>query len=94
MPLLDRSAVSTFRIARADLAALTNQLRVRPPDNVLYFGFGSTNYDSHYLAPSPHYSKTNIATYYCDSPTGDFLFVDLWNIDKDSVGVCLYTDWN
>lgn len=92
--VLDRVAVSTFQIARADLPAFTNQLRVRPPD-ALYFGFRSTNYDGQrYLFPSPHYSVTNIATYYCDSPTGDFLFVDLWDVDDSRVGVCLYTDWN
>ena len=94
IPVLDRTAVTTFQIARADLSAFTNQLRVRPPDD-FYFGFRSTNYDGQrHLFPSPHYSVTNIATYYCDSPTGDFLFVDLWDVDDSRVGVCLYTDWN
>jgi hypothetical protein len=79
IPILDRAAVSTFEMARADLASFTNQLRIRKPDAI------STAYAS---------DDGCFATYYCDSPTGDFLFVSLWKIDESRVRVRLYTDWN
>src|SRR5262249_27668821 len=80
LPILDRAAIATFEIARADLASLTNQLKMHKPDS-----YGELLKDRH---------PKSIATYYCDSATGDFLFVDLWLIGEDRVGVWLYTDWN
>jgi hypothetical protein len=79
IPVLDRAAVSTFEMARADLGAFTNQLKVRKPDTI------SSAFAS---------DDGCFATYYCDSPTGDFLFVSLWKIDESRVRVRLYTDWN
>jgi len=79
-PFLDRAAVSTFDIAHADLGSFTNQFRVKTPDS-LSAAFTSA-------------AEGCFATYYCDSPTGDFLFVSLWEIDDSRVRVRLYTDWN
>src|SRR5437588_8963061 len=59
IPVLDRVAASTFQIAGSDLTSFTNQLKMHTPD-----GYGRP--------PSPHSSPTNIASYYCSSPTGDF----------------------
>lgn len=78
---LDREAISEFLISRYDLTQFTNQLKIRTSD-ALAKVFASDN------------SATNIATYYCNSPTGDFLFVKLWVADEKQVGVRLYTDWN
>jgi len=80
LPVLDRVAVSTFEIASADLGSFTNQLKVKAPDS-LSAAFTSAD-------------EGCFATFYCDSPTGDFLFVSLWNIDDSRVRVRLHTDWN
>lgn len=79
-PFLDRVAVSSFELALSDVGALTNQLRLKTPD-ALSAAFASDD-------------EGSFASYYCDSPTGDFLFVRLWKIDDSQVKVRLYTDWN
>jgi hypothetical protein len=79
-PLLDRVADSTFEMALADLGSFTNQLRLKAPDAI-----------SAAFTPS---DDGRLATYYCESPTGDFLFVSLWKIDDSRVRVRLFTDWN
>ena len=80
IPFLDRVAVSTFEMARTDVGSFTNQFRVKTSD-ALSAAFASDD-------------EGSFATYYCDSPTGDFLFVRLWKIDDSRVRVRLYTDWN
>lgn len=79
-PFLDRVAVSSFELALSDVGALTNQLRLKTPD-ALSAAFASDD-------------EGSFASYYCDSPTGDFLFVRLWKIDDSQVKVRLHTDWN
>jgi hypothetical protein len=76
LSFLDRVAVSTFEIARRDLGSLTNQLRLKTPD-ALSAAFVSDD-------------EGRFATYYCDSPTGDSLFVRLWKIDDSHVRVRLH----
>jgi hypothetical protein len=81
-PFLDRVAISTFEMARADLASFTNQFRIKTADSL-----------STALARNAM-DEGSVAAYYCHSPTGDFLFVSLWKLDDSKVKVRLYTDWN
>jgi len=80
IPYLDKTAISIFTIDRTDLGSFTNQLKVRKADVI---SSALTITDDSYFA-----------TYYCDSPTGDFLFVYLFNVNESLVGIELHTDWN
>lgn len=80
LPFLDRVAVSTFEMAFSDVASFTNQFRVKTSDS-LSAAFASDD-------------EGSFVSYYCDSPTGDFLFVRHWKVDDSHVRVRLYTDWN
>jgi hypothetical protein len=79
-PFLDRVADSTFEMGLSELGSFTNQLRLKTPDAI----------SAAFASPD----DGRLATYYCESPTGDFLFVSLWRMDDSRVRVRLFTDWN
>jgi len=78
--ILDRTADSTFLMSRSDLVTFTNQLKTREPDGL-------------FKHQSPFFSD-GITTLYCDSPTGDFLLVDISDASDSEVWIRLLTDWN
>jgi hypothetical protein len=95
LTIIDRGAASTFEMSRTDLGSFTSQLSIRSST------IGSTDAvasifpgNSQYRVSAPWRIGTPIATYDCQSPTGDLLSVQIWPIDDSRVGVCLYTDWN
>ncbi|BCU75518.1 hypothetical protein [Luteolibacter sp. LG18] len=85
--ILDRGASSTFEMARKDLCGFVSKLKVQGsrtsiPGNEVY-------------RVSAAWTKSHpMASYECESPTGDFLDVQIFPIDCKRVGVRLYTDWN
>ena len=85
---LDRGAASAFEISTNDLAAFVAQLRLNPSGTKFIPG------NSQYRLHAPWRAGNSLATYSCDSPTGDWLYVEIWPINAFRVGVCLYTDWN
>lgn len=85
---LDRGAASAFIVATNELTGFLAQLTVRT--SLHTFIPGNRQYQLHasWRRGSP------LATYSCASPVGDWLHVEVWPIDRASVGVSLYTDWN
>ena len=92
LSIIDRGAASTFEMARTDMVSFTSQLRVRESGTGVVTSIFPGN--SQYQVSAPWRAGTPIATYHCQSPTGDFLSVQIWPIDDSRVGVRLYTDWN
>jgi hypothetical protein len=87
--IMDRGASSAFEIASNDLRGFVAQLKTRQSDSdSLIPG------NSQYRLSAPWRSGARLASYLCDSPTGDWLYVEVWPIDAVRVGICLYTDWN
>ena len=92
-PIMDRGAASAFEMAGSDLSEFLSQLKVRQRsiEEVKWIFPGNAQYQIKVPWSS---SATNVASYRCDSPTGDFLNIGVWRINEATVGVCLYTDWN
>ncbi len=91
--VLDRGAASAFEISRADLPKFMAQLAIRESvrevPNSIFPG------NSQYQIRIPwRASAIGMNTYLCASPTGDFMRIEVWQIDKTRIGICLYTDWN
>ena len=85
---LDRGASSAFIVRSNELGGFLTQLSVRT--NLQTFIPGDTQYELH----SAWRRGKPAMTYSCSSSVGDWLHVEVWPIDDDRVGVCLYTDWN
>ncbi|MFD0892127.1 hypothetical protein KBB96_11920 [Luteolibacter ambystomatis] len=85
--ILDRGASSTFEMARTDLCSFVSTLRIRGSHLMIPA-------NGQYQVSAPWIAKRPIASYECDSPTGDWLNVQIFPIDCKKVGVRLYTDWN
>ena len=91
--IMDRGAASAFELAQTDLPSFISQLRVRSSSAGVSGCIFPGN--SQYQIRVPwRASATGITTYHCDSPTGDFLNVEVWRIDQSRAGICIYTDWN
>jgi hypothetical protein len=91
--IVDRGAASAFEIAQSDLSSFVSQLRVRSSSSGASGSIfpGNSQYQIHVPWRA---AATGMTTYQCDSPTGDFLSVEVWRIDESRIGICLYTDWN
>lgn len=86
----DRGASSIFILESKDLPAFKSQLSVNTqaathiPGNEIYQGI---------MHPwRPDASPLEVLS--CDSPTGDWLHVEIWPIDDMHVAIWMYTDWN
>jgi hypothetical protein len=95
LSIIDRGAASTFEMARTDMVSFTSQLRIRTSTTTETDAVASIfPGNSQYQVSAVWRTGTPIGTYFCQSPTGDYLWVQIWTIDDSRVGVCLYTDWN
>lgn len=91
--VLDRGAASAFEIAPADLPKFAAQLRIRESSSGVPISIFPGN--SQYQIRIPwRASAIALNTYLCASRTGDFLRIEVWQIDETRIGICLYTDWN
>ncbi len=90
---MDRGAASAFEIAQRDLGSFIAQLRIREASPGAFGKIFPSNPQYQIRVPWGA-SAEGITTYYCYSSTGDFLDVEVWQIDESRVGICLYTDWN
>ena len=92
----DCGAASAFEIASNDVPAFLAQLKVRDSFKGIREGYGSSIFPGNpqYQIHRPWMTGAPLETFYCASPTGDFLAVQIWRIDAIRIGVCLYTDWN
>ena len=88
----DCGAASSFEVASSDVPSFLAQLRVRSTSTGVSTSIFPSNPE--YRVHRPWMSGIPAATYHCNSPTGDDLFVQTWPIDSSRVGICLYTDWN
>ena len=92
--IMDRGAASAFEMAQTDLTNFISQFKIRNSTNGVY-SRGIFPGNSQYQIRVPwRTSATGLATYNCQSPTGDSLDVEVWRIDESRIGICLYTDWN
>src|ERR1019366_1395678 len=87
----DSGAASAFEMDSSDLPIFVSQLKIRNTDAKNCCILPA---NSQYQIRRPWMSGVPLRTYRCESPPGDELDVQIWNIDEGHVGVLLYTDWN
>ena len=87
---LDRGASSIFLMSVSDLSQFKSQLH--PNSQRETFIPGNPVYRS--LKPPWDENAKPLEVISCDSATGDWLHVEIWPVNKDVVGVWMYTDWN
>jgi hypothetical protein len=88
---IDSAAASAFEMDSVDVPLFVSQLKVRPLLESCGPGLPS---NSQYQISRPWLTGPATKAYCCESPTGDWLTVQIWRIDGARVGVVLYTDWN
>lgn len=94
---MDSGAAAAFEIPASDLPGFVSQLRVRESSEGSPLASAATDIfpaNRQYQIDRPWISGVPLKRYRCVSPTGDWLSVQIWEIDDGHVGVLLYTDWN
>ncbi len=86
---LDRGASTVFDMDAADLSAFKSSL----PPAVSFDTFVPGNAEYRGFA-FPWTVQKPAETLSCESPTGDWLHVQIWPMQASRVGVWMYTDWN